>query len=123
MEKSLWKLPEYLLLGFCRIVEHRIWQGLSAMLAQILSNPSSSRRTTVHIARPTFPEKSCTPRLSVDECAPAFCQGCEMPVTLVRIRPKVASFSEMDTFRCFACGDEQTIRVIAPNATPKSTTG
>jgi hypothetical protein len=28
-----------------------------------------------------------------------------MPMTLVRIKPKVLSFSEVNTFRCFACGD------------------
>jgi hypothetical protein len=34
-----------------------------------------------------------------------------LPMTLVRIRPKIASFSEVDTFRCFACGDVQTMEL------------
>jgi hypothetical protein len=105
MEKSLWKLPEFFPLGVCGIVKHRSYQGLAVMLAQTMINPSSSRRTLVHIARPTSPESSCTPRLSVDDRAPASCRDCEMPMTLVRIKPKVVSFSELDTYRCFACGD------------------
>jgi hypothetical protein len=28
-----------------------------------------------------------------------------MPMTLVRIDPRVASFTELHTFRCFACDD------------------
>ena len=74
------------------------------MLAQTKIN-TSLRQSPVHIARPTSPENSCTLRLSVDDCAPASCLVCEMPMTLVRIKPKVLSFSEVDTFRCFACGD------------------
>jgi hypothetical protein len=32
-----------------------------------------------------------------------------MPMTLVRIAPKVAQFTELHTFRCFACGDVRAI--------------
>jgi hypothetical protein len=32
----------------------------------------------------------------------------ETPMTLVLNEPKVASFTELQTFRCFACGDRLT---------------
>ena len=75
------------------------------MLAQTIINPASSRRTAVHVAQYTSPENVCTLRPSADDRAPVSCLVCEMPMTLVRIKPKVLSFSEVNTFRCFACGD------------------
>jgi transposase-like protein len=33
------------------------------------------------------------------------CPICGMSMTLVRIDPRVASFTELHTFRCFACDD------------------
>jgi hypothetical protein len=37
------------------------------------------------------------------------CPICGMVMTLVRIEPRVASFTELHTFRCFACGDVRAI--------------
>jgi len=37
------------------------------------------------------------------------CQICGIPMTLVLIEPKVTSFTELHTFRCFACGDVRAI--------------
>jgi hypothetical protein len=33
------------------------------------------------------------------------CPTCGMAMTLVRINPRVTSFTEVHTFRCFACDD------------------
>jgi transposase-like protein len=42
----------------------------------------------------------------LDHCdAPPTCPFCGTPMTLVRIEPRVASFTELQTFRCFACDD------------------
>lgn len=38
-----------------------------------------------------------------------------MPMTLVQIDPRVASFAELHTFRCFACGD---VRAIEQDKSP-----
>jgi len=43
------------------------------------------------------------------------CSLCAMPMTLVRIDPRVASFAELHTFQCLACGD---VRAIERNKTP-----
>jgi hypothetical protein len=37
------------------------------------------------------------------------CQICGMQMTLVLVEPRVASFTELHTFRCFACGDVRAI--------------
>jgi len=37
------------------------------------------------------------------------CPICGMSMVLVRIDPRVASFSELRTFRCFACDDVRTM--------------
>ena len=37
------------------------------------------------------------------------CLNCTMPMTLVQIDPRVASFAELHTFRCFACGDVRAV--------------
>lgn len=66
------------------------------MLAQTKIN-TASRQTAVDMARPTS-------YLSGNDVVPASCLVCEIPMTLVRIKPKVVSFSEVDTFRCFTCG-------------------
>jgi hypothetical protein len=57
---------------------------------------------------------SCAPRYSEimtrmihDQCEPT-CPICSTPMVLVRIDPRVASFSELRTFRCFACDDVRT---------------
>jgi transposase-like protein len=39
-----------------------------------------------------------------DHCEPT-CPICGISMVLVRIDPRVASFSELRTFRCFACDD------------------
>jgi|ERR1035438_10224429 hypothetical protein len=104
MEKSLWELPEFLVLGSCGIDGHRICKGLAAMLAQRMINPAFSRKTTVHIARSASPENVCTLRPSIDDDGPASCLDCEMPMTLVRIKPKISSFTKLHVFRCFGCG-------------------
>jgi hypothetical protein len=36
---------------------------------------------------------------------PPTCPICGISMTLVRIDPRVASFMELHTFRCFACDD------------------
>jgi len=38
------------------------------------------------------------------------CPVCGMVMVLVRIDPRVASLSELRTFRCFACDDVRTAR-------------
>jgi hypothetical protein len=81
------------------------------MLAQTMIKHRSSCQTAVHIARSTPSENFCTLGTTIDNHAPASCLVCELPMTLVRIRPKIASFSEVDTFRCFACGDVQTMEL------------
>ena len=84
------------------------------MLAQTMINHNSSRQTAVHIVRSAPPENFCTRGTSIDDRALASCLVCEMPMTLVRITPKIAAFSEVDTFRCFACGDVQTMEIVSP---------
>jgi transposase-like protein len=42
-----------------------------------------------------------------NQCEPT-CPICATPMVLVRIDPRVASFSEVRTFRCFACDDVRT---------------
>ena len=84
------------------------------MLAQTMVNHDSSRQTAIRIVRSAPPENFCRLGTSIDDRAPASCLVCEMPMTLVRIRPKIASFSEVDTFRCFACGDVQTMEIVGP---------
>jgi transposase-like protein len=37
------------------------------------------------------------------------CPVCRMPMGLVFIEPKVASFAELQIFRCFACGRMRSI--------------
>ena len=81
------------------------------MLDQTKINHDSLRQTANHIVRSVPPENFCTLGTSIDDCAPATCPGCEMPMTLIRIRPRIASFSEVDTFRCFACGGVQTMEI------------
>ena len=39
-----------------------------------------------------------------NQCEPN-CPVCGIPMVLVRVEPRVASFSELRTFRCFACDD------------------
>jgi hypothetical protein len=39
-----------------------------------------------------------------DPCEPV-CPTCETAMVLVRIVPRVVSFSELRTYRCFACDD------------------
>jgi uncharacterized Zn finger protein len=39
----------------------------------------------------------------------ASCQICGMQMTLVVVEPRVASFAELHTFRCFACGEVRAI--------------
>jgi len=42
----------------------------------------------------------------LNQCAvPPTCPFCGMAMTLVRIDPRVTSFTELHTFRCFACDD------------------
>ena len=67
------------------------------MLAQTMIKHRSSCQTAVHIARSTPSENFCTLGTTIDDHAPASCLVCELPMTLVRIRPKIASFSEVDT--------------------------
>jgi hypothetical protein len=43
-----------------------------------------------------------------DYSAP-LCPICGTPMTLVLIKPRVASFSELHTFHCFACGDVRAV--------------
>jgi hypothetical protein len=43
-----------------------------------------------------------------DPSAPS-CPVCRMPMGLVFIEPRVASFAELQIFRCFACGDVRSI--------------
>ncbi|HEY1475362.1 MAG TPA: hypothetical protein VGF53_14900 [Pseudolabrys sp.] len=43
------------------------------------------------------------PRKS-DDASVTLCPICGMAMVLVRIDTRVASFSELHTFRCFACG-------------------
>jgi hypothetical protein len=43
-----------------------------------------------------------------DEAGP-LCPICGMAMVLVRVDPRVASFSELHTYRCFACGDVRAI--------------
>jgi len=38
-----------------------------------------------------------------------------MPMTIVQIDPQVASFSELHTFRCSACGD---VRAVEQDKSP-----
>src|ERR1035441_2349712 len=40
------------------------------------------------------------------------CPTCGKPMTLAQIAPKVASFPELHTFRCHACGDVRTVEQI-----------
>jgi len=47
-------------------------------------------------------------RNSDDDPAPP-CPICGMAMVLVRIDPRVAAFTELHTFRCFACGDVRAI--------------
>ena len=44
----------------------------------------------------------------IRECAEPNCPVCGMPMVLVHVDPRVASFSELRTFRCFACDDIRT---------------
>jgi hypothetical protein len=37
------------------------------------------------------------------------CPLCGMAMVLVRVDPRVAAFSELLTYRCFACGDVRAI--------------
>jgi hypothetical protein len=37
------------------------------------------------------------------------CPHCALPMTLVQIDPQVASFAELQTFCCFACGEVRSI--------------
>jgi uncharacterized Zn finger protein len=39
----------------------------------------------------------------------AICPICGMAMVLVRVDPRVASFSELRTYRCFACGDVRAV--------------
>jgi hypothetical protein len=82
------------------------------MRDQTMINHDSLRQTANHIVRSAPSENFCTLGTSIDDRAPACCLVCEMPMTLVRITPKIAAFSEVDTFRCFACGDVQTIEIV-----------
>jgi len=47
-------------------------------------------------------------RKSDDDSVP-LCPICGMAMVLVRIDPRVASFSELHTYRCFTCGDVRAI--------------
>jgi transposase-like protein len=37
------------------------------------------------------------------------CPICGMAMVLVRVDPRVAAFSELHTYRCFACGDVRAV--------------
>ena len=47
------------------------------------------------------------------------CQICRTPMTLVFVEPKVASFSDLHLFRCFACGDMRSIEQRASDGDEK----
>jgi hypothetical protein len=44
-------------------------------------------------------------RRDADSSQVPTCPICGMAMTLVRIDPRVTSFTELHTFRCFACDD------------------
>jgi hypothetical protein len=44
-----------------------------------------------------------------DDYSALSCSICEVPMTIVFIEPRVASFNELQIFRCFACGDVRAI--------------
>jgi transposase-like protein len=62
-------------------------------------------------------------RKADDQPAP-LCPICSMAMVLVRVDPRVASFSELLTYRCFACGDvravERQMTDYAPAAAPRT---
>lgn len=45
----------------------------------------------------------------VDDHSAPICPICGMAMVLVRVDPRVASFSELRTYRCFACGDVRAV--------------
>jgi hypothetical protein len=47
-------------------------------------------------------------KMDDDRAAPS-CPNCLMPMTLVQVDPRVASFAELHTFCCFGCGDVRAI--------------
>jgi predicted RNA-binding Zn-ribbon protein involved in translation (DUF1610 family) len=56
---------------------------------------------------------------SNDNSAP-LCPICGMAMVLVRIDPRVASFSELHTYRCFTCGDVRAIEHENTNYQPSA---
>jgi hypothetical protein len=53
-----------------------------------------------------------------DDASVPLCPICGMAMVLVRIDPRVASFSELHTYRCFACGDVRAIEQQNTNYHP-----
>jgi hypothetical protein len=50
----------------------------------------------------------------IDSAPP--CPICGIPAVLVFIEPRVTSFTELQIFRCFACGDMRSIeQKMSPN--------
>jgi uncharacterized Zn finger protein len=45
----------------------------------------------------------------LDDRPAPICPICGMAMVLVRVDPRVASFSELRTYRCFACGDVRAV--------------
>jgi uncharacterized Zn finger protein len=45
----------------------------------------------------------------LDDHSAPICPICGMAMVLVRVDPRVASFSELCTYRCFACGDVRAV--------------
>ncbi len=62
-------------------------------------------------------------RKADDQLVP-LCPICGMTTVLVRVDPRVAAFSELHTYRCFACGDvraiERQMTDYAPAAAPRT---
>jgi transposase-like protein len=45
----------------------------------------------------------------LDDRPAPICPICGTAMVLVRVDPRVASFSELRTYRCFACGDVRAV--------------
>jgi len=45
----------------------------------------------------------------LDDRPAPICPICGMAMVLVRVDPRVASFSELRAYRCFACGDVRAV--------------